>query len=107
MARYLFEATYTTDGLKGLIAAGAKSRLQAVDDLVSSVGGSVVSFDFANGGGDVYLMCDLPDDEAAAAVTMTVGASGALSTFKLTALFSAEQIEAATSRKATYVPPGG
>ena len=107
MARYLLEATYSTEGLMGLIAAGAKSRLQAVDDLASSVGGSIVSFDFANGGGDVYLVCDLPDDEAAAAITLTVGASRALSTFKLTKLFSAEQIEVATSRNATYVPPGG
>ncbi|MEO7572639.1 MAG: GYD domain-containing protein [Acidimicrobiales bacterium] len=107
MARYLFEATYTAEGLKGLIAAGAKSRLPVVDDLASSVGGSIVSFDFANGGGDVYLVCDLPDDEAAAAITLTVGASGALSTFKLTKLFSAEQIEAAAARNAKYVPPGG
>lgn len=107
MARYLFEATYSTEGLKGLIAAGAKSRLQAVDDLAASVGGSIVSFDFANGGGDVYLICDLPDDEAAAGITLRVGASGALDSFKLTKLFSAEQIEAAASRNATYVPPGG
>lgn len=107
MARYLFEAAYTAGGLEGLITGGAKARLRAVDDLASSVGGTVVSFDFANGGGDVYLVLEMPDDEAAASITMKVGASGALSTFKLTKLFSADLIETAAARNPTYVPPGG
>jgi uncharacterized protein with GYD domain len=107
MDRYLFEATYSTEGLKGLVSAGAKSRVNAVESLTSSVGGSVVSLDFANGGADVYLICDLPDDEAATAVTLTVGASGALGNFRLVKLQSAEQVEAAAARNAKYVPPGG
>ena len=107
MDRYLFEATYSTEGLKGLVAAGAKSRVNAVEALTASVGGSLVSLDFANGGADVVLLCDLPDEEAATAVTLTVGASGALSRFRLVKLQSAEQVEAASTRNAKYVPPGG
>lgn len=107
MARYLCEATYTAEGLKGLIAAGAKARLAVVDDLTASVGGSVVSFDFAAGGPGVHLICELPDDEAAHAVALAIGASGALDTFEITKLLSAEQVDAAVARKAKYVPPGG
>ena len=107
MARFLFEATYTSEGLKGLLAAGAKSRLQAVDDLAASVGGTVVSLDFANGGGDVILICEMPDDDAAIALSLAVGASGALTGVRLLKLFSAEQVEAASARKPNYVPPGG
>ena len=107
MARFLFEATYTSEGLKGLLAAGAKSRVQAVEDLASSVGGSVVSLDYANGGVDVFLICEVPDDDAAIALSMAVGASGALTDIRLVKLFSAEQIEAASARKTNYVPPGG
>lgn len=107
MARFLFEATYTSEGLKGLLAAGAKSRVQAVEDLASSVGGSVVSLDYANGGVDVFLICEMPDDDAAIALTMVVGASGALTGTRLVKLFPAQQIEAAASRNPNYVPPGG
>ncbi len=107
MARYLCEATYTAAGLKGLIAAGAKSRLQVLDDLTASVGGSLVSFDFAVGGPGVYLICELPDDEAAHAVALAIGATGALDTFDIVKLLSAEQVDAAVARNARYVPPGG
>jgi uncharacterized protein with GYD domain len=107
MARFLFEATYTSEGLKGLLAAGAKSRVQAVEDMVSSLGGSVVSLDYANGGVDVFLICEVPDDDAAIALTMVVGASGALADIRIVKLFPAEQIEAASARNPSYVPPGG
>ena len=107
MARYLFSASYSTEGLKGVVAAGATSRVKNVGDLVASVGGTMETFDFAFGDADVYLICDLPDDEAAAAISLTVGASGALSEFRTVKLLSAEQMEAAASRKAKYVPPGG
>ena len=107
MDRYLFEATYSTEGLRGLVAAGAKSRVNAVEELAASVGGTTVSLDFANGGAGVFLICDLPDDEAATALTLTVGASGALGQFRLVKLQSAEQVEAAAARTVKYVPPGG
>ena len=107
MARYLCTATYTAEGLKGVVTAGAKSRLQVVEDLTASVGGSLVSFDFAVGSPDVYLICELPDDEAAHAIALVIGASGALTTFDIVKLLSAEQVEAAAARNARYVPPGG
>jgi len=107
MDRYLFEASYSIEGLKGLVAAGAKSRVNVVGDLAASVGGTMVSLDFANGGTDVFLICDLPDDEAATALTLTVCASGALDRYRLIKLQSAEQVEAAAARNAKYVPPGG
>ena len=107
MDRFLFEAAYTPEGLKGLISAGAKSRVNVVQDLAASVGGSVVSLDFANGGTHVYLVCDLPDDEAATALSLTVAASGALQGTRIVKLQSAEQVEAAAGRNAKYVPPGG
>ena len=107
MDRYLFEASYSVEGIKGLVAAGAKSRVNVVNDLAASVGGTVVSLDFANGGTDVFLICDLPGDDAATALTLAVVGSGALGRYRLVKLQSAEQVEAASARKAQYVPPGG
>jgi len=107
MARYLFEVSYTVEGLKGVIAAGATSRVKVVQNMAANLGGSMVTFDFAFGGTDVYTICDLPDDEAAAAVGLTVGASGAVSKIHTVKLLSPEQVEAAATRNAGYVPPSG
>ena len=71
MPKYLFEANYTPEGLKGLKQAGAASRVAAVTDMCSGLGGSLESFHFAFGGVDAYVVVDLPDDEAAAAAAFT------------------------------------
>lgn len=106
MSRYLIEASYTTEGLKGVLADGATSRVAAVEQLVAGAGGSLVSLDFAFGDTDVYGICELPDDEAAASVALAVGASGAMSSFKTVKLLTPEQLEAAGARTPDYTPPG-
>jgi uncharacterized protein with GYD domain len=105
MAKYLFQASFTPEGLEGLKKAGAASRPAAVGDMVKSVGGSLESYYFAFGDVDVYVVADLPDDEAAAAVAFTVASSGtvSLSTVKL---LTPEEADAALGRSVTYRPPG-
>ena len=107
MARYLFEVSYSAEGLKGVIASGPTSRVKVVEAMAANLGGSMVTFDFAFGGTDVYTVCELPDDEAAAAVALAVGASGALSKCHTVKLLTADQLEAAAGRNVGYVPPGG
>jgi uncharacterized protein with GYD domain len=105
MAKYLFEAKYTPEGVKGLKQAGAASRVAAVSDMCSELGGSVDSFHFAFGDVDAFVVCDLPDDEAAAAAAFTIGASAAtqLRTIKL---LTVEEADAAIARSVSYRPPG-
>lgn len=105
MAKYLFRANYTPEGVRGLKEAGASSRAAAITDMAAGVGGSLESFHFAFGDVDAYVICDLPDDESAAAVAFTVGASSAtkVTTIKLLTL---EEADAAISRSITYRPPG-
>ncbi len=68
MPKYLFEADYTPEGVRGLKDAGAASRSKAVDEMVTALGGSLESFHFAFGDVDAYVVVDLPDDEAAGRV---------------------------------------
>ena len=105
MPKYLFEANYTPEGLKGLKQAGAASRLAAVTDMCAGLGGSVESFHFPFGSVDAFVVCELPGDEAAAAAAFTVGASAAtqVTTIKL---LTVEEADAAIGRSVEYRPPG-
>jgi uncharacterized protein with GYD domain len=106
MPKYLIEASYTRDGVEGVRSKGGSSRRDAVAHAVEGLGGSLESFYFAFGDHDAYVTVDLPDDEAAAAIALTVNAAGGATT-KTTALLTVEQIDEAAKRSVDYTPPGG
>ena len=105
MPKFLIEASYTTEGVKGVQSAGGSSRRDAVARLAESVGGSLESFHFGFGDADAYVIVDVPDNEAAAAVALTVNASSAV-TAKTTVLLTPEEVDAAAQRSVDYRPPG-
>jgi uncharacterized protein with GYD domain len=70
--KFLFEASYTLDGIKGVQRAGGSSRRDAVAQVAESVGGRLESFHFAFGERDAFVIVDLPDNESATAVALTV-----------------------------------
>jgi uncharacterized protein with GYD domain len=104
MPEYLISASYTTTGLAGVRAAGAKSRVDAVTTMLEASGGRLESFHFAFGDADVFAIAEMPDDEAAAAVAMAINSSGAVS-IRTTKLLSAEQVDEALRRTVDYQPP--
>ena len=105
MSKYLIQASYTADGLKGVLAKGGSSRRKAVATMAEAMGGSLESFYFAFGDADVYAVADLPDDTSAAAVGMTVSASGAVHA-KTVVLLTPEDVDEATKKSVPYSPPG-
>ena len=105
MARYLIEASYSSDGMKGVIAKGGVARREAVEKMLSDLGGHVVSFDFAFGDRDALVICEVPDNVSAAAVGMTVAASG-MASAKTTVLLTPEEIDRAAQLSVSYRPPG-
>ena len=105
MPRYLFEASYNQEGVKGIQSAGGSARRDAVTALAESVGGSLESFYFAFGDRDAYVIVDLPDNEAATAVALSVNASGAV-TVKTAVLLTPEEVDDAAKRSVDYRPPG-
>ena len=105
MPKYLFEASYTQDGVKGVQSAGGSSRRDAVAHLAESVGGSLESFYFAFGDRDAYVIVDLPDNESATSVALTVNASGG-ATVKTIVLLTPEEVDEAAKRSVDYRPPG-
>ncbi len=105
MPKFLFEAMYTQDGVRGVQSAGGSSRRDAVAQVAESVGGKLDSFHFAFGERDAYVIADLPDNESAAAVALTVNASGG-ATVKTVVLLTPEEVDAAAERSVNYRPPG-
>jgi uncharacterized protein with GYD domain len=106
MPKFLVDASYTTEGVRGVQRGGGTARVEAVSKAVEGLGGQVESFYFAFGDRDVYVVADLPDNESAAALAIAVGASGAVG-IRTTVLLTPEEVDAAARKSVSYTPPGG
>ena len=105
MPKYLVQASYTPQGVEGIRSKGGTSRRDAVADMAGSLGGQLESFYFGFGDHDAYVIVDLPDNEAAAAIALTVNAAGA-ATAETIVLLTPEQVDEAAKRSVDYRPPG-
>ena len=76
MANYLVTASYTSEGVKGVLKDGGTARVDAVKKAIEGLGGKLQSFHFAFGGDDAYVIVDLPDNVAAAALGLAVSSTG-------------------------------
>ena len=108
MPHYLLQASYTAEGVSGLVSS-PEDRSAVIRQLVEGVGGKVESLYYCFGDNDVVVILEMPDNVAMAALSMVAGASGAVTNLKTTVLIPmSEGVEAA--RKAAsinYRPPGG
>ena len=102
MPKYLVEASYTREGVVGVLAKGGSSRRHALAEMAAGLGGQLECFYFDR---DANVISDAPDNEAAAAVAMTVNAAGG-AVAKTTVLLTPEQVDAAAKRSIEYRPPG-
>jgi uncharacterized protein with GYD domain len=106
MARYLWQASYTAEGIRGLLDEGGTGRMDAIERItVQELGGVVEAFYFAFGEHDVFVIADVPDHVTAAAISLAVGASGAVNV-KTTVLLTPEEVDAAARKAVAYRPPG-
>ena len=105
MPKYLVQASYTNEGTKGLLRDGGSKRRAAVEGMMKELGGKVEAFYYAFGDTDAFIIIDGPDNITAAAVSMSVNASGAVRT-RITALLTPEEIDQATKKTVGYRAPG-
>jgi uncharacterized protein with GYD domain len=105
MPKYLFKARYSSEGLAGVMDAGGSARRAVADDLAKELGGAVESFHFAFGDDDAYVICELPDNRAAATLAMTVTASGRMAVTTVP-LLTVDEVDAiAAQPRLAYAPP--
>jgi uncharacterized protein with GYD domain len=106
MPKYLIKASYTAEGVRGVAEKGGTARSEAVRELISSVGGNMESFYFAFGDADALVICDLPSDEVATAIALSINQSEATK-IGTVVLLTPEQVDAAARAMPQYKPPGG
>jgi uncharacterized protein with GYD domain len=105
MLKYLIQANYVGEGVKGLLKEGGTSRRAAVEKAVKSLGGTLVAFYYAFGETDAYVVIEVPDNASAAALGLTVSSSGAVAV-KTTVLMTPEELDEAAKKAPNYRPPG-
>ena len=105
MAEFLVTASYSSEGVKGVLKTGGTARVEAVSKAVQGLGGRMRSFHFAFGGDDAIVIVELPDNVAAAALGLAVASTG-LASVKTTVLLTPNDIDDAAKRQVAYTPPG-
>ncbi len=105
MPKYLLQASYTAEGLRGLQKDKASGRRQAVVNALEPLRGKIESFNFAFGDHDVVAVIDMPDNVNAAAICLAVAASG-LVQLKTTPLLTVEETDQALAKSVSYRAPG-
>ena len=106
MPKYLIQADFTTDGVKGILKDGGSKRKTAVKILMKELGGNLEAFYYSFGKSDVVAIVDVQDNVTVAALSLAIAASGRL-TLKTTPLLDPAEIDQATKKTVKYSPPGG
>ena len=105
MTKYLVKASYTPEGVKGLLRAGGTARKQAVEKTINEMGGKLEAFYFAFGDADAYVIVSLPDNITAAALALNINTSVQVSVTS-TVLLDPEEVDAAVKKTVNYRAPG-
>jgi uncharacterized protein with GYD domain len=105
MPKYLYQASYTDEGLKGLLKEGGSKRREATERAIKGLGGTMEAYYFAFGDFDACAIVDLPDNVSSSALSLIVNASGT-SKVKTIVLLTPEEVDQATKKSVDYRPPG-
>lgn len=106
MPAYLYRVGYTSESWAAQIQKPT-NRLESITPIVKGLGGRVLSFYYAFGEDDVVLICQMPDNKAAAALALAAASGGALSHITTTPLMTVAESMGAMrqAKRARYVPP--
>ncbi len=105
MAKFLVKASYTPEGVKGLLRSGGTARRQAVEKTINDMGGKLEAFYFAFGDADAYVIVSLPDNATAAALALNINTTVQVSVTS-TVLLDPEEVDAAVKMSVKYRAPG-
>lgn len=94
MSYYLIQASYTPQAIAAMVK-NPQDRAATVRPIVEKAGGKLHGLWFTFGDTDIVAIAEMPNNLSAAAISMAIGASGAMSSYRSTPLMtSAEAVEA-------------
>ena|SRR5215469_1411158 len=107
MSTYLFHGVQTPATLAGLLAK-PEDRAATIAPIFTSVGGELLGYWYTLGGGEVYVLFEMPDDVTATGLIAKVNASGAFSSVSTTRLLTVAEMLPALGGTGTtaYRGPG-
>ena len=110
MPHYMLQGNYTQAAAKNLVER-PENREAAASKIYKAVGGKLHSYFMSFGTHDFVTIGELPDDEAAAALSLAGASVGHLTNLKTTKLFTAEEAVKAMTRagsaRKSLAPPKG
>ena len=105
MPKYMFHASYTPEGLKGLHKDKASGRKAAVTAALEPLGGKLEAMYFCFGHEDVIAIVDLPDNVIASALSLAMSSTGVVRT-RTTPLLTVEEVDKALGKSIAFRAPG-
>ena len=108
MPHYLIQVGYNSSGVGGLVKE-PQDRVEKVRPAGGARGGSIECGYHAFGEYDIVLVCTMPDNTAAAAMALAVGAGGTVGSYRTTVLLTPEEAVQAMSATgaSSYKPATG
>ncbi|MGH2687413.1 MAG: GYD domain-containing protein [Actinomycetota bacterium] len=105
MPMYLFATSFGPEGFEGHLEEGGVARRGYIDGVLRSLGGSLVGFWYAYGDVDLYVIGELPGNNAATAFSMHVSSSGRVRA-RTVVLVTPEEFDEARAIPVDFRPPG-
>jgi uncharacterized protein with GYD domain len=105
MPKYLIQASYTAEGLKGLHKDKASGRREAVSHAIAALGGKLEEMYYTFGEDDAVVILEMPDNASMSALSLAVSATGLVRS-RTTVLMSVEETDKALGKQVDFRGPG-
>lgn len=103
--KFFILASYSAEGAKGVLKTGSGTdRKQMTEAMITELGGKLESYYYISNC-DAYVICELPSMAAAAAIALTIKASG-MGSISTTVLLEPEEVDNAAKLSVKYRHPG-
>ena len=104
MPKFMFKASYTAEGSRGVMKEGGTARRAAVQRVIETLGGRIEAFYFVYGEDDVYVIADFPEAASGLALSLAVNGSGVVRVTTVP-LITVEEMDAACEKHVAYKSP--
>lgn len=97
MPMYMVQTSYAPQSVASMVKT-PQDRAAAIRPMVESMGGKLQDLWFCFGEYDIVLIAELPDNVSAAAISMAVASSGAMTAYRTTPLMTSAEAKKAMEK---------